>query len=189
MSGSQQPPEDESQVCDYNPLFETLVEKTEEGTPERIIGMLAYADYKSAKCGWVKEFRAKRGMYPTRQDMQSFIDAYSQPITLKNLRAGAQTTLYEHAEFYTQDRISGIKEDLENDARAQQLATHHDSLKNVVNSHSGPWTAFWIGIGSNFVFTLVLFFLALFGRDQFRDLFEDKSSDNRAAKEVSDSSH
>ncbi|WP_313918586.1 hypothetical protein [Tahibacter sp.] len=165
------PPAPASALYDYNPFFETLVEKTDVDTAERLIGMLAYAQYKHTKCNWVRNFRAKYNRFPTRGDMQTFIEVYFLEDSMEALRKAAESKLYQFADWYASERIEVEREELRNTVTMLRIDAQAADVKTAIARATGSWRSFWINIGASTVFTALAIVFAWIAIDQFGDFF------------------
>ncbi len=165
-------------LCDFNPFFQTLVLSTDPEHTDRLIGMLAYANYKRVKCDWVQSFRTKHKRYPKREDRQAFIDAHNQPLGLDSLRSGAASMLYEFAEAYAEQVIETKRTELRKDAVADLLSTHKTDLEVVIKRHTGKMASFLLSLLSNLVFTALLIVLVFVARNEYGELFDKDDKDD-----------
>jgi hypothetical protein len=72
---------------EYNPIFETLVGRVDEGQ-ETIIGIVAYSLYKLAKREWFAEFRERTGRGPTDEEIRAYQKMWT-PSLLEGKRSEA----------------------------------------------------------------------------------------------------
>jgi hypothetical protein len=143
--------------ADYNPFFERLVEETEPNTSDHLVGMLAYARYKSIKCEWTKKFRNdNNGAWPSRETVQIFLDAHLITKNLEGFRAEAEKQLYAFAEWYAEQVIDQQKDEMRRDVLAEQLSTHKSDIVNAVNRATGTGKALLINIGASAIFSAVI---------------------------------
>ncbi|QCS48692.1 hypothetical protein FEK30_04160 [Picosynechococcus sp. PCC 11901] len=129
----------------YNQIFEKLVLSCDEDSSDRLIGMLAYAEYKLEKCEWVK-----KNLSATKTKKDAFLDSYTDR-RLDKLRDEASTTLSIFAEDYAEKRLS---EELQTGISQQIREATKKDLWGFC------WGVFQ-GVAASAVFSLCLFFLAL----------------------------
>lgn len=90
----------------YNPIFEQLVIDTPEASKERLIGMLAYADYKLEKYYWKSEYRQHHDSVTVpQQAVADFLLAYNDG-RLDKLKNDADDFLSTFAESYAEERAA-----------------------------------------------------------------------------------
>jgi hypothetical protein len=105
---------------DYNHIFEKLVVETQPDSKERLIGMLAYADYKEEKYLWKEQYRKSQNVDSIpADDVSKFLLVYHDS-KLDKLRGDAEEVLYVFAEHYAEERAEeAYKEALENELLTQ----------------------------------------------------------------------
>jgi hypothetical protein len=124
------PAEDDS---DYNPVFETLVDKAAEGQ-DTIIGIVAYSLYKLAKREWISEFREANGRSPSADEIRNYHKAWT-PSLLEGKKAEATQI------------IASFSEDIVEKAKPEILK---DALRGSF------WRATGVNVFSNFLYTLIV---------------------------------
>ncbi|MEX0603408.1 MAG: hypothetical protein WD623_06980 [Marinobacter sp.] len=115
----------------YNHIFEKLVVEAEPDSKERLIGMLAYADYKEEKYLWKEQYRLNQQVDTIpADDVKKFLLAYHDG-KLEKLRGDAEEVLYVFAEHYAEERA----EEAYNEALESEL------LSQVKAQKDGWWTS------------------------------------------------
>jgi hypothetical protein len=118
---------------DYNPIFESLVDRPAEGE-ETIIGIVAYALYKLAKREWISDFRERNGRPPTDAEVREYQKMWT-PSLLEGKKSEAVQIIAEFsAGIVDKARPSILKEALRGSA----------------------WRATSINILSSFIYTLLV---------------------------------
>lgn len=116
---------------DYNHIFEKLVVETEPDSKDRLIGMLAYADYKEEKYQWKEQYRKSQNVDSIpADDVSKFLLAYHDD-KLDKLRGDAEEVLYVFAEHYAEERA----EEAYNEALESEL------LAQVKSQKDGWWVS------------------------------------------------
>lgn len=110
----------------YNPLFEKLVIGTPQNSKERLIGMLAYSDYKEEKYLWKEQYRKANSvdMVPS-EAVKAFLLAYHDG-KLDKLRNDAEEMLYVFAEHYAESVSKEASRQALNDALLKEIRTHNN---------------------------------------------------------------
>ena len=140
----------------YNPIFEKLVVQTNVDSPERLVGMLAYAEYKLSKHEWTIE-----NPNASQQDMASFLSYFNDRI-LDRHRTDAENLLYNFAGLYADDLLQDEVQKIEEKRLLQELDEAKKHITEEINkSKTGYWKPVWQGIVASSMFTFALFVLAL----------------------------
>ena len=140
----------------YNPIFEQLVVETKNDSSERLIGMLAYAEYKLDKHEWKQE-----NPNATEEETKSFLSHYNDRV-LKKYRTDAENLLLNYAGLYAEDVVNEELEELEEKRFLQELtATKEHIVNHIEKNKTGFWLPVWQGIIASIIFTSILFVLAL----------------------------
>jgi len=148
MSSSRQP--------NYNPIFEKLVANSDEDSPERLVGMLAYAEYKQDKLEWIRD-NPNASSLEKEAFLKSFTDR-----RLNNYRKNAETNLYDFAEVYAEARLEGVLEQEKSSQVFQEIKNNETRLNiEIKKVKTGFWGSVWQGVVSSAIFTAMLFFLGL----------------------------
>lgn len=143
----------------YNPIFEKLVVGTENDSPERLIGMVAYAEYKLDKHEW-----KQANQNATEEETKSFLSHYSERV-LEKYRTDAANVLFNYAGIYAEDVLNEELEELEEKRFLQELtATKKHIVNHIEENKTGFWLPVWQGITASIIFTSILFILALLVR-------------------------
>jgi hypothetical protein len=95
-------------MLEYNPLFEKLVLGTEEDSPDRLIAILAYGEYKLDKYEYFKAFNERHGTNPSAEQEKDYLLAFNDR-RLDEMRSSAETRLYSFADDFLQQQIEDIK--------------------------------------------------------------------------------
>jgi len=148
----------------YNPLFETLVIKTAPDSKERLIGMLAYAEYKEEKYQWKEQYRKTNSVdIVPSEAVQAFLLAYHDR-KLKKLRNDAEEILYVFAEHYAEGVTKEAYKQALNDNLLKEVRIHNGknysgikrSNSSVVSqlekSYDGWWKAGFKGALGSTIF-------------------------------------
>lgn len=127
---------------DYNHIFEKLVVETEPDSKERLIGMLAYADYKEEKYQWKEQYRLSQQVNSIpAADVKNFLLAYHDG-KLGKLRGDAEEVLYVFAEHYAEERAT----------EAYNKALESELLSQVKAHKDGWWISGVKGALGSFFF-------------------------------------
>ena len=98
--------EQSSTKSNYNPIFEKLVISTQPDTKERLIGMLAYADYKEDKYQWKEQYRKTHNVQVVPPEaVEHFLLAYHED-KFRRLLSDAEQTLYVFGERYAESIVA-----------------------------------------------------------------------------------
>ncbi|EHK9068646.1 hypothetical protein KCU34_004120 [Vibrio vulnificus] len=135
----------------YNQIFEKLVINAAPDDKERLIGMLAYADYKEEKYQWKEQYRQSNGVSVVpAQDVQNFLLAYHED-KLNKLRNDAEEILYVFAEHYAEARAE----------EAYNEALENNLLSEVKNQKDGWVKAAFKGALGSLVFSIFVFLVSI----------------------------
>lgn len=138
-------PADMSVHPGYNHIFEKLVVETEPNSKERLIGMLAYADYKEEKYQWKEQYRKNQNVESVpADDVSKFLLAYHDG-KLEKLRGDAEEVLYVFAEHYAEERAK----------EAYNKAFEDELLNQVKSQKDGWWIAMTKGALGSLLFATV----------------------------------
>lgn len=140
----------------YNPIFEKLVVSYEENSQERLIGMLAYAEYKLDKHEWM---RSNPSASP--EEVAAFLSHYNERVLLK-YRNDAENVLYSYAGKYAEDLLNEELEKLKDEGLSQELKNAEDRLSTEIKATKVSFMEpIWQGIIASAIFTFLLFIIAL----------------------------
>jgi hypothetical protein len=140
----------------YNQIFEKLVVSQDENSVERLIGMLAHAEYKLDKYEWVS---SKPTVTPI--EIQAFLDRYNERM-LGKYRNDAETVLLSYASQYAEAVLQERLEKLRDEAISKELKTIEANLTREIRATKVSYMKpVWQGIISSAIFTFILFILAL----------------------------
>lgn len=135
----------------YNEIFEKLVINTASDEKERLIGMLAYADYKEEKYQWKEHYRQSKNVLDVpAQDVQHFLLAYHDN-KLHKLRNDAEEILYVFAEHYAEERAE----------EAYNEALENNLLQEVKNQKDGWFKTVFKGALGSLLFSVFVFLLSI----------------------------
>ncbi|EPZ7321284.1 hypothetical protein ACXR5E_003958 [Vibrio mimicus] len=135
----------------YNQIFEKLVINAAPDAKERLIGMLAYADYKEEKYQWKEQYRQSRGVAVVpAEDVQNFLLSYHEG-KLNKLRNDAEEILYVFAEHYAEARAE----------EAYAEALEHNLLAEVKKQKDGWIQAAFKGALGSLVFSVFAFIISI----------------------------
>ncbi|WP_100754555.1 hypothetical protein [Vibrio salilacus] len=159
--------------CDYNPIFEKLVVDTKRNSKERLIGMLAYADYKDEKYQWKEQYRKAHGVEVVpAEDVKSFLLSYHDH-RLEKLRNDAEEVLYVFAEHYASGISKEVYKNALNDNLIKEVREHNlknysatkknnaSVLAKVESSYDGWWVAGFKGALGSTIFAFVALLLSI----------------------------
>ncbi|EHA17622.1 hypothetical protein [Halomonas sp. HAL1] len=137
---------------DYNNIFEKLVVEAGPDSKERLIGMLAYADYKEEKYQWKEQYRLTQQVDTIpADDVNKFLLAYHDG-KLEKLRSDAEEVLYVFAEHYAEERA----EEAYNEALGSEL------LSQVKAQKDGWWISGGKGALGSFLFASFAVVVSIF---------------------------
>jgi hypothetical protein len=149
-------PESHNESSSYNQIFEKLVARYEEDSVERLIGMLAYAEYKLDKHDWM---RSNPGASP--EQVAAFLSHYNERV-LKKYRTDAENFLYSYAGQYSEEVLKDQLGKLKDEGISKDLkgieARLVSEIKATEISYMKP---VWQGIISSAIFAFILFIVAL----------------------------
>ncbi len=140
----------------YNPIFEKLVVSQEENSQERLIGMLAYADYKLDKHEWMSS-------NPTASpsDLAAFLSHYNERVLTKH-RIDAENFLYSYAAQYAENVLKERLDKLKDEGISKDLKSIEDRLTTEIKeTHISYMIPVWQGVIASAIFTFILFIVAL----------------------------
>lgn len=147
-------PQDEP--SSYNQIFEKLVVSYEENSQERLIGMLAYAEYKLDKHEWM---RSNPNASPS--EIAAFLSHYNERV-LNKYRTDAENILYGYAGQYAEEVLKDQLEKLKDEGIAKDLKGIEARLTTEIKSTEvGYMKPVWQGIIASAIFTFILFIVAL----------------------------
>jgi hypothetical protein len=143
----------------YNKIFEKLVVSYEENSLERLIGMLAYAEYKLDKHEWM---RSNPSASP--EQITAFLSHYNERV-LDKYRTDAENVLYGYAGQYAEEELKDKLDKLKDEGISKDLkgieARITTEIKAIEVSYAKP---IWQGIIASAIFTFILFIIALIVR-------------------------
>ena len=148
----------------FNKIFEKLVIETNPDEPrERLIGMLAYADYKEEKYQWKEQYRQIHQVDEIPElEVRNFLLAYH-PTKLDKLRADAEYVLLVFAESYTEARENEAYERGKIDSMLDNFDGIKEVIKNNEKNRDGWWKTGIKGAFGSFLFaTMALVITAFF---------------------------
>jgi predicted S18 family serine protease len=140
----------------YNPIFEKLVASQEENSQERLIGMLAYAEYKLDKHEWMSSNPSA-----SASDLAAFLSHYNERV-LSKYRIDAANILYGYAGPYAEEVLKEQLEKLKDEAISKDLKSIETRLTTEIEKTKISYmTPVWQSIIASAIFTLILFIVAL----------------------------
>lgn len=146
------PDEDSS----HNLIFEKLVVSYEENSEKRLIGMLAYAEYKLDKYEWMRSHPN-----PSPSEKAAFLSHYSERV-LSKYRTEAEYLLYSYGEGYADGVVEARIEKLKHDGISKDLKSIEDRLTTKIKAtHISYMIPVWQGVIASAIFTFLLFIVAL----------------------------
>jgi hypothetical protein len=154
MSLSVLMPQDEPP--NYNQIFENLVVSQEENSPERLIGMLAYAEYKLDKHEWMSS-------HPNASlsEKAAFLSHYSERV-LGKYYTEAEYILYRYGEGYADGVVEARIEKLKDEGISKDLKSIEARLTTEIKATQISYMkAVLQGLVASAIFTFLLFILAL----------------------------
>ena len=149
----------QNQPSSYNQIFETLVVSQEENSEERLIGILAYAEYKLDKHEWMSS-------HPNASpsDQTTFLSHYTER-KLEKYRNDAEGFLYSYAAQYAEEVLKEQLEKRKDEGISKDLKIIEERLTTEIKAtHIGYMTPVWQGVIASAIFTSILFVIALFIR-------------------------
>jgi PHD/YefM family antitoxin component YafN of YafNO toxin-antitoxin module len=144
----------------YNQIFEKLVIQHDSVSGKRLIGMLAYAEYKLDKTEWTLQ-------NPTSTDDQkdAFLSHVGSDRILDKYRNDAENTLIIYADGYAEKRLKEELEKLSREGVLKSLSETEEKLTIAIKATKVSYMKpVWQGIISSMIFTFGLFVLALIVR-------------------------
>jgi ATP-dependent Zn protease len=148
MTSSSQP--------NYNPIFAKLVSSSKEDSQERLVGMIAYADYKQDKLEWIRD-------NPTATDIEkeAFLKSFTDK-RLKSYRKNAEDLVLSFAGEYTNEILKQRLEQEKSSQLFQEVRNNEVRLTTEIQKTKTKfWESIWQGVVSSSIFTVMLFFLGL----------------------------
>jgi hypothetical protein len=124
-----------------NPIFEKLVLDHPDRTPERLIGMIAYAEYKQDKVDWIKAAPSA-----SEEEVKAFLRIYNDR-KLDECRAKAENHLLRYAGAYAKKELERILEEEKSKQLFQEIQRVKTSYWNAVGQGVLASLIFAIGVG------------------------------------------
>ncbi len=141
----------------YNPIFEKLVVNHKANSLERLIGMLAYAEYKLDKYEWI---RSKPSASPA--EIAAILGHFSSERVLDKYRTEAENVLYTYAVQYSEEELQEKLEKLKDEGISKDLKSTEDRLtQKIKDTKQSYMTPVWQGVIASAIFTFILFIVAL----------------------------
>lgn len=167
------PPANTTTHPDYNHIFEKLVIGTELGTKERLIGMIAYADYKEEKYQWKEQYRNTHDVDTVPSEaVKTFLLSYHDG-KLDKLRNDAEEMLYVFAEHYSEKSSLSAYEDGKESTIINEIRTHnaknYSAIKRnnfsvaqkVSSNYDGWWVSGFKGALGSAIFTFIALVISI----------------------------
>jgi len=129
----------------YNQIFDKLVSIYPDQSSERLIGMIAYAEYKRDKAEWMQS-------KPTASkiEMEAFLRSYNDR-KLNEYRERASSLLLQYAAAYSKNKL---EETLEAEKSKQLI----QEIRGAKNSY---WSGIGQGVVASFIFSFLLFVIGV----------------------------
>jgi hypothetical protein len=149
-------PESHNESSGYNQIFEKLVVNYDEDSVERLIGMLAYAEYKLDKHDWMRS-----NPDASFEQVAAFLSHYNERV-LKKYRIDAENFLYSYAGQYSEEVLNHQLNKLKDEGISQDLKGIEVRLNSAIKATEVSYMKpVWQGIMSSAIFTFILFIVAL----------------------------
>jgi hypothetical protein len=129
---------------DYNAMFENLVLRHEEDSIDRLIGMLAYADYKLHKRNFCRAIETREDRPPTPEEIRTFVTSCQSSHFIQTLTDKHRDVLFTFAYQYSEDRVQEAVQ-----------AARENSVVDAIKSATGFWSSVWTNIVASFIFALL----------------------------------
>jgi hypothetical protein len=129
----------------HNQIFEKLVLVHPDKSPERLVGMIAYAEYERDKVEWI---RAKPTF--TEVEIDAFLRLYNDR-KIQEYRNKAESLLFEYAAFYAEKELKKVLEQ----EKSKQL------IQEIQKVKTGYWNAVGQGILASVIFAVGVGFTSL----------------------------
>lgn len=123
----------------YNPIFEKLVINTDPDSKYRLIGMLAYADYKLEKYQWKEQYRQVHGEISVPPEIVSNFLLNYHDAKLKKLVSDAEATFLSFAEHYAELRIDDLYDEMKDDAVSVTVKTESKVIQQKLSNQVEGW--------------------------------------------------
>ena len=147
-------PYDES--SQYNQIFEKLVVSYQENSQERLIGMLACAEYKLDKNEWM---RSNPSASPS--EIAAFLSHYNERV-LNKYRTDAENVLYSYAGQYADEVLRDQLEKLKDEGISKDLKNIESRLTTEIKATEISYMKpVWQSIIASAIFAFILFIVAL----------------------------
>ncbi|RJE76521.1 hypothetical protein CWB96_17955 [Pseudoalteromonas citrea] len=148
----------------YNPIFERLVIDSSEDSKYRLIGMLAYADYKLEKYQWKEQYRQVHGDSSVPPEVVANFLLNYHDAKLKKLLSDAEATFLSFAEHYAEQRIDDLYDELKDDAVAKTVKSESEAIQHTIGLNSDSWGSAILkgALGSALFAVMIFVFSVLF---------------------------
>ncbi|MBQ4863035.1 hypothetical protein J8L98_15215 [Pseudoalteromonas sp. MMG013] len=123
----------------YNPIFEKLVISTNEESKYRLIGMLAYADYKLEKYQWKEHYRQVHNDTSVPPEMVANFLLNYHDAKLKKLVNDAEATFLSFAEHYAEQRIADLYNELKDDVVSKTVKKESQLIQDTIKESTDGW--------------------------------------------------
>lgn len=143
----------------YNPIFEKLVLNTDQDSSDRLIGMLAYAEYKLQKQEYYRSYHSEHGSCPDDGLVNEFVRRFNDRI-LEKQKKDATETLISFAEALTAKNLEENISELIDNSIISEIKDHNSKTLSEVKSQNAKMTAFYINISSSLAFSFLVFIVA-----------------------------
>lgn len=98
----------------WNPIFENLVGPPNE--ENKIVGYIAYGEYKKSKREWTKKIRDTQHRGPTDEELRQFIESWTE-----SRIEGLKKEAYQIVAEFTSEVVEEVKPDIEREALRGQF--------------------------------------------------------------------
>ncbi len=140
----------------YNQIFDELVVSYEENSPERLIGMLAYAEYKLDRYDWMRS-----NPNASSDQIAAFLRHYNKRV-LKKYRTDAENVLYGYAGQYAEEVLKEQLHKLKDEGISKDLKGIENRLITEIKATEVSYMKpVWQSIIASAIFTFILFLVAL----------------------------
>lgn len=138
----------------YNPIFEKLVIDTEEDSSDRLIGILAYGEYKLNKYEYFNDFHAKFDRALKDEEEEQFLLCFNDR-RLDEMRSSAETRLYAFADTYLDEQLSSIQKDAVDNSIVRTVENIGEKALKGVKKYSGFWPSIVLSALGALLYTVV----------------------------------
>jgi len=156
----------------YNPIFERLIEESDE---DELVGLVAYGIYKRAKRAWASRLWARDKRPPNEDDLRRYVDTWTDD-RLEALVVEARSSLADFGASMISEQEPAIREE----AVAGEI---RKSLAIFLESTKMSWRKFFDDVGLSllgaFFYIVLLILMVLVFRYAGVDLIDIWQATNR----------